>query len=66
MGLCMDCFHSKLGAQLNMPAQLLCKRYPPKLMLLPTNNGAQVVALFPGVDRDSSCGEFLVALVDRT
>lgn len=58
MSYCIDCKHSYIGAQLGTPAQLLCRRYPPRLHLMPTNKGPQLFALFPAIDKDQTCGEF--------
>lgn len=57
-GMCQECNHSAMRSQISGP-QFVCVRYPPVMLVLPSPNGIQLASVFPVIERDSSCGEFM-------
>jgi len=55
---CDTCTHSKLRTQMGAVG-LYCHRNPPTMILLTTTPGqAQMLGLWPPVDKLDSCGEY--------
>jgi len=60
-GSCAECRHSTFGIQgMFQNAHLMCRAHPPRVQIIPGKGPAefQLTALFPIIDRNSTCGEF--------
>ena len=57
---CRECEHYFVGDvdPSTMKSQTICRRYPPVPLAIPTPQGIMMMAVFPSVAAENSCGDF--------